>query len=188
MPVPTLILRRLKVLQKINPNAEFDLVDISKAMKGQFDSEMRKVEGVNYHLSDIIEFQSDKKYDLFFSSRALEYLENKETFFKKIFSMMKDGAKGVIVTKNKDYVFRKKNDKRFQHQGQLSLSECKELISKAGFSEVEVCPVIIRVPILDRFATKTAERIFNNNIDRQLDKDSFFLNKMTESFLVKFSK
>lgn len=174
------------VLYKMQPNAEYDLVDISNAMRDQFSLEMRESENVTYNVQDILKFESEKKYDLFFSSRAVEYLEDKKLFLEKVYSLLNDGGQGVIITKNKDFGFRRRKENRFQHQGQMSPEEFKDLLNEVGFRNVRVFPVIIRTPIVDRLYTGLSEKIFKKNINVELKSST--MSSLSESFLIKFKK
>lgn len=175
-----------RVLYKISPDSEYDLVDISNAMKRQFELEMRQCPNVNYHISDIMKFQTQKKYDLFFSSRAIEYLDDKSAFFKKINTLLSENGKGVIVTKNKEFGIRKKVKKIPRHQGQLSKLEMIELLKASGFKNIYVYPVIIRLPVLDRFSARFSERLFNRL--HKTEMRGKWVTKFTESFIVTFEK
>jgi ubiquinone/menaquinone biosynthesis C-methylase UbiE len=174
------------VLYKSNPKAQYELVDISEAMQQQFSIEMRNAENVRYNICDIVDFKSDKKFDLFFSSRALEYIEDKNVFFSKISTLMNEGARGIIITKNKEAFPWRKKDTRAQHQGQLSKREVREHMIKAGFKNIRIYPVIIRLPLLDRINTKLSEYLFKRFYKNELN--SKLLLRLTESFLIKFEK
>lgn len=175
------------VLYKQNNKASYTLVDISEAMKNQYHLEMRNMDNIEYVIADIMTMDFSKKFDFFFSSRAVEYLQNKKDFFTKLFDLMSEQSQGVIITKNKNFgLFKFKADSRFQHQGQMTVSECRLYLEEAGFKSIEFYPVIIRLPIFDRFNQFFSSKIFLNHISRKLSNS--FVNKLSESYLVKFKK
>jgi ubiquinone/menaquinone biosynthesis C-methylase UbiE len=175
-----------RLFYRHNKEANFDLIDISEEMKKQFGLEMRSQDNVNYRLIDITKYDSDKKYDLFFSSRAIEYLEEKEVLLKKIFSFLRNGGQGMIITKNPHYgLFKKEKNKRWQHRGQLSADFLKDSLEKVGFSKVEIYPVIFRIPVIDRFTNYFSRLIFKKLYKKKISKRFLFL---IESYIIKFHK
>jgi len=174
-----------RVIYRENPNATFQLVDISKAMEDQFELEMRKVSNVEYTVGDISEFMKKDRYDLFFSSRMIEYLEDKALFAKNLYTSLRLGGRGVIITKNPKYGLFSRKDSRFQHTGQLSSGQLVSLLGGVGFRDIETFPVVIRVPLLDRASLFLSEKIFNNSFKKPLCNVPLSL---VESYLVTFKK
>jgi len=113
-----------RLLYRANRAAEFDLVDVSEAMHEQFRLEMRESGNVRYQVSDIMKYEPRKAYDLFFSSRAVEYLEDKVAFFTKLATIIAVGGTGIIVTKNPKQGVRKTTEPL--HQGQIAMPEMKQ--------------------------------------------------------------
>lgn len=173
-----------RLIFRANPEAEFDLVDISEEMKRQFQLEMRGGEKVNYQISDIMTYAPQKQYDFFFSSRAVEYLDDKPGFFKKLNSFLKTGGAGLIVTKNPFHGVRK--SKKAAHQGQIPMIEMEKLLRDNGFTDVHFYPAVIRLPIISRFTSKLSEMIFHNRIDKEPKKQG--INRTIESYIVAFRK
>lgn len=169
-----------------NPNAKFDLIDISEEMKNQFALEVRGRENVNYIVDDIMNHKFNGQYDLFYSVRAIEYIDDKQAFFKKIYSLMNHNAKGMIVTKNPFYgAVEKGNGTRWQHTAQLGIKDMRNILEKSGFKNVAVYPVIVRFPIIERFTLKFTEKYFNKVFKNPLvEKMSRFI----ESYIVIFEK
>lgn len=174
-----------KLLFKANPQARFDLVDISEVMKKQFFQEMRQQTNINYLVSDFINFKTQYKYDLFFSSRAIEYLENKEQTVAKIHELLNCGGRGIIITKNPQFRGGRRKNKRFQHSGQIELATMERLLASTGFKNLEFFPVIIRHYILDKFtlhfSIKTFEKCYRQPMTRELAD-------VCECYMVKFEK
>lgn len=173
-----------RLLYRQNPKAKFDLVDISAEMKNQFELEMRTKDNVAYHLTDIMDFRPSEPYDFFFSSRAIEYLEDKKGFLKKLHNdFLRPGGKGMIVTKNPLFnPGHQKKDTRFQHQGQIPSSEMIKMLQDAGFSNIKVYPVIIR-KIWDRFSFGFSEKKFLKIYNSPLADENL---RITESYLIVF--
>ena len=175
-----------RVLYRKNPQAHFDLVDISQEMKNQFQLEMREQANVNYIVSDIANFTTDKKYDLFFSARAIDYLEDKEALFKLLTSCLTDSAKGIIIAKNPERGWRRKEiDKRWQHSGQIKIDDLQKKLKYYGFKDFSVYPAVIRVPVLDKYCLNVSENIFKKVFYQPITR---FITKLAESYIVIFNK
>ncbi|MDD5589707.1 MAG: glycosyltransferase [Candidatus Portnoybacteria bacterium] len=134
-----------------NPGASFDLVDISEKMLdaaqeklGQWDS-LR----IKYVKGDFADFVADKKYDLFFSSRAFEYLPEKKAAIQKISEILNTGGRGLIITKNPRYIFYaiKRRKVPAIHRGQISPARLCGFLAENGFSEIKIYPVSVTFPI-----------------------------------------
>lgn len=176
-----------RLLYKKNKSAKFDLIDISKEMKRQFFLEMRNQINVDYIIKDIDKEKIEKNnYDFVFSSRAIEYFEDKDSFIKKIFNSMRVNSQGIIITKNPLFGFKKK-DKRWQHKGQIKKDNLVKKIKNMGFKNIKIYPVVFRMPILDRFNLKISKYFFDKFYKRTICKNKLFL-KLVESYLIKFEK
>ncbi|HNV97634.1 MAG TPA: class I SAM-dependent methyltransferase [bacterium] len=172
-----------KFIYRSSPGASFDLVDISEEMKMQFFLEMRSVSNVNYFVEDITSFDTNKKYDFFFSSRAIEYLDNKLIVFKKIYSLLDKKAKCIVITKNPV-----KKNKRLQHQGQISPVDLEKELNDIGFVNIKIYPVIIRIPFLNKFIPKFTLFIFNKIFKKNFKQINHFFSRFIESYLIEFDK
>ena len=175
-----------RLIYGVNPKATFDLVDISSEMRRQFFLEMRSQPNVHYIVEDINQYNSNEKYELFFSARSVEYLDDKNLFFKKVHNFLSVGGLGFIITKNPGYGFWKKNaDNRFQHSGQISVRKFKSFLDINNFECLGIYPVVIRIPIVDRFYPALSEKIFSRVFMKPLTGR---LIPFTESYLVIFRK
>jgi trans-aconitate methyltransferase len=173
-----------RILFKKNPSADYTLVDISEEMRMQFKLEMRSGNSnVSYEISDFLDYQTDKKFDLFFSSRAVEYIKPFEEVVKKIKFLLRDRGAGVIVTKNPKY-FKFGKDKRSQHQNQISPERMKLLLEQNGFTNIVFSPCIVRIAVVDRLSTYFSEYIFKKSLSSKNQKISRFC----ESYIVTFVK
>lgn len=173
-----------KMLKTKFAQANFDLVDISKEMLALAQRALGDDKFV-YFESDFLDWQGSKKYDLFFSSRALEYFPSKSPVISKIFSLLNQEKYGFIITKNPQYwryqlVGRKIPD---MHRQQVKPKDLKIILSKVGFSEIKFYPAVMTMPFFKSpFLNSLLFRLFGNfqlNIISQL---------FTEAYLVKFKK
>ena len=178
-----------RLLYRRNPGATFDLLDISQAMKDQFILEMREQRNVEYQVSDIHEFSTDKKYDLFFSSRAIEYIQDTEKLCTKILSLLKPGGKGIIITKNPNHIksfyrFSASSSKRKQHTGQIKPDDLKQYLERAGASDIKIYPCSVRIPTLDKITLRLSKKFFEKSYTKNYEK----LSRLAESYVVTFKK
>ena len=173
-----------RLLYRKNTVAHFDLVDISKEMQEQFALEMRMQPNVSYVVSDFMEFEGNI-YDFFFSSRAVEYLEDKGAFLQKLNTLLSDSAYGVIVTKNPQHGFRKKGHVSTQHSGQIAPKECADMLTQNGFIVEGIHPVILRIPFLDRVSLRPVEWLFKSVYKKPLMRS---IAPFVESYAVLFRK
>ena len=88
-----------KLFVETHPDASFTLIDISEEMLGQAKRELN-LDAIEYVLSDFREYEGHTgAVDFFFSSRAIEYIEDKSMVANKVTSLLKGGGKGFIITK-----------------------------------------------------------------------------------------
>lgn len=177
-----------RLLYRCNPEAAFDLIDISQAMADQFKLEMRESSNVSYRVGDFLQHTSEKKYDLFFSSRAVEYFEDVDKLFDKIDESLAPGGTGILVTKNPDHFsigkLLNRYTERKHHTGQISRMRMDDLITSHSFTDVKIFPCIIRLPLLDRLFPKLAENLFASSYKQSTNKLPLF----AESYVVTFKK
>lgn len=170
-----------------NPDARLDLIDISEEMKRQFTLEMRSVPNVNYMVGDIMTHEfGPKTYDLFYSVRAVEYVDNQVELFKKVFQLLNPGGHGVVVTKNPFYDRAEHGEgTRWQHRGKLGIDALQHLLSTAGFTNVSLCPVIIRFPLVEKLTLRFTKNYFQR-VHRQPLKRK--MSRFIESYIITFAK
>lgn len=167
------------------PNARFDLVDISFEMLELARWNLKNQGNVRYFEKDFLEYEPDKIYDIFFSSRALEYFPDKEKFISKVSSCLAPGGWGFIITKSPKYFRNKILGRKIGplHQGQIVFGRLRQIMEKHGLSGIEIYPAAMYIPLLkSAAANRFAWRIFNGK------KLNFFSNLFSESYCVKFSK
>lgn len=173
-----------KLLFKKNPEANYHLFDISKEMEKQFRLEMRQHTNISYKVQDFMEAEIEKgSYDLFFSSRAIEYFEDKESLFHKISLSLRDGGRGIIVTKNRGFGFRR--DNRKHHSGQLDSRELESLLNRSGLKVEVLYPAVFRLPIIDRFSPIFSKKFYKSQSQKPYKG---WMKYFVESFIVSFYK
>jgi trans-aconitate methyltransferase len=132
------------------PDAAIDLVDISKEMLARVRSAIGEREELRFIESDINIYKPEFKYDYFFSSRVLEYIDDKQKFCARIFSILKKGSRGFLITKMPHYKREKflRKGKSTLHHGQIAPDELKALLHEAGFVDIHMFPVTMVFPLL----------------------------------------
>lgn len=178
-----------KVLVESLPKSKFDLVDISKEMLDNCRRTLAdaglNAENVSFFEENFIDWQTKEKYDLFFSSRVIEYFPDKRILAEKIYSLMNSGAQGYIITKTPKYLFDRIRGRAEQafHSGQIKPKHFKEILMRAGFSDVEIRPVTFSFPL----ASSAPLNMFLHKIFRCSSLNTP-LSYLTESYLVSFRK
>ena len=174
-----------KVLLEKAPEARYNLVDISDEMLKQAKMALDGNDNIGYTTSDILDFQSEKKYDFFFSSRMMEYVpkEDKAKAVATICEAMSSGAYGYIVTKTPQYarLFSKKVQAPI-HSQQISSSELIKLFKENN------CVVTDRVHV-----TCVFPKLRSGALDTILTKVVRFIpfkigSYVSESYAVVFKK
>jgi SAM-dependent methyltransferase len=132
------------------PDAYFDLLDISKEMLARAQKAIGQRERVHTIESDVLMWQPEGKYDYFFSSRVLEYIDDKKKFCAKIFSALDVGGRGFLITKMPHYererFFGRKSSKF--HKGQITPGALRDQLLAAGFIDVDCYPVTTSIPFV----------------------------------------
>lgn len=136
-----------KVLIDKYPEAELTLLDISKEMLDRSKATLGE-RPATYIESPFGDFQAEQKFNLFFSSRMLEYMEDKEGFVEKIKQVLKPGASAVMVTKYPHYARQKMMGKEVRdfHTGQIHPKLLKNIFLEKGFKVKTLKAVTISVP------------------------------------------
>lgn len=166
-------------------NACFDLVDISSEMLGIAKNALVKYRNVNFFESDFLEFNPEKNYDFFFSSRAIEYFPDKNLLAEKIVNLLKDGGRGFIITKTPKYLRRKILGKKTSafHENQIDPRKLGRVLKEKGCGEIEIFPVTVSFPLfgsvcVNMFLYKIFCKYHLNFVSR------FF----SESYCIKFKR
>jgi len=139
------------------PDAEFTLVDISEEMLGQARRTLAN-DAIHYEHIDFMRFETaGKDVDFFFSSRALEYIEDKAGFARKIASLLKSGGTGFLVTKCahpwRDALRGRKLPERHAHQ--TTSRALSRALQSAGLEITDVGVAAVTMPLVHSPALNT---------------------------------
>jgi len=176
-----------KVLMKKYPNARIDLVDISNEMLKLAKKALSSFKNIQIEFfeTDFIDFQSEEKYDFFFSSRAIEYFPDKGEAVHKILSLLKEGGQGFIITKTPKYMVNKILGRKLSalHKGQISAKIFENILRENNCRDIEFYPVAMSFPVLK--SPKLNKLLHNIFYKKKLN---FISNFFSESYCVKFVK
>lgn len=176
-----------KVLKEHEPDAQCTLLDISQKMKEQFFRNVEGTENISYEIGAFEDYRLRKgRFDFFFSSRAIEYILDKKMVLKKVYSLLVPGGVGMIITKTPHYMKMQLlgQSTSWHHKNQIYPNDFVGLVGKLGFTDIEVYPVIIYIPIFGKI------RLVNRILWRLLYRLrlSIFIQWITESYIVVFKK
>ncbi|OGZ13043.1 MAG: hypothetical protein A3C93_04585 [Candidatus Lloydbacteria bacterium RIFCSPHIGHO2_02_FULL_54_17] len=139
-----------KLLLARFPDAYFDLLDISEEMLARAKAALGAKEHIRYITSDVMQWTPEGKYDYFFSSRVLEYIDDKKGFCVKVFSALEPGGRGFLITKMPHYErerFLGRKTSQF-HGGQIAPGALCDELRAAGFIDIDAYPVTTSIPLL----------------------------------------
>lgn len=123
---------------------------------------------VTFIKSDFVEFQSQNAYDKVFGVRVFEHFPEKLHVLKNIHSMLRPGGRLVIITKTVPSIWngrvsflrtvrrllRKSSPLRGSSEGfwmeRVAPWRLRALMTTAGFGQIRMSPVIVRVPVMAR--------------------------------------
>lgn len=125
---------------------ELTAVDISKEMCGEA-RRYCKNKNVRFINKDFAKLRISKKFDKVFAIRSIEYIKDKITLINKISLLLKEGGKLVIITKSRPCMWGLTKKSRGFWQEKIPYKNLKKICRKAGFHNIEVEPVIIRLPV-----------------------------------------
>jgi len=139
-----------KLLLARFPDAYVDLLDISKEMLARAERMIGRKERVHSIESDVLTWKPEGKYDYFFSSRVVEYIDDKKQFCKKIFGALEAGGRGFLITKMPHYERERFFGRRTSqfHEGQIAPGALRDQLLAAGFIDVDCYPVTTSIPLL----------------------------------------
>ena len=137
-----------KVLLEENPAAQYTLVDISSEMLSQARASLSLRKNIVFTESDFAAFTSNKYFDFFFSSRAIEYMPDKAVVARKITEILSPGAYGAIVTKMPKPLFDRVKGRSVDglHGGQISPGLLRRHIKQSGCVVISVRIATATVP------------------------------------------
>jgi len=167
-----------KMLQKQAPAAKLTLLDISSEMLLRAKNNLAGSKRVTFIEGDFIEKDIRDLFDCVFSSRAIEYMEDKEALVQKLWDITLPGAQVVLITKTPKPLLNALRGRNLSklHQGQVSPDKLIKLLGAQGF-------VLEKL----RVATATLPGLsipFLNTIVFALTKHLPLLPVLSESYIV----
>jgi len=166
-------------------NAQYDLVDISEEMLNLARQSLSQYKNIRFFTVDFLEFLPDKKYDYFFSSRAIEYIDDKEIAVKKIADCLRTGGEGFIITKMPKYVRQRLLQRELAplHRNQITPNYLQKLLQRNNCQTISIYPATVSIPLfhsasLNKMAYTCLSKLPLN----------FFAQLLTESYAIKFKK
>lgn len=174
-----------KLLIKKYPNSRFTCLDISKEMIKQFKRNV-KSKKVKIIVNNFLDHDfKNKKYDLIFCSRAIEYIPDKRKIISKFYRLMNENGKGIIVTSpphpiilNIKKAFGKKIDR--EHTQRISVKRLNELLEKAGFINIKFYPILF-IDLLFVPTTFLFKKLYKKRL-------GLFSRIFSTSYIVKFER
>jgi ubiquinone/menaquinone biosynthesis C-methylase UbiE len=174
-----------KVLAERFPSTPMTLVDISTEMLDRAKRALAGHEHVRYIRTDILDWTPDRAYDLFFSSRVIEYIDEKRALVEKVFDLLAPGGVGFLITKYPHYLRTRVlgRDVAPLHRGQIAPGRLAGFLRSTGFQHIEVFPAAMSLPVLRSPASNLAlGRLFGS---RHL---GFLGSCCAESYAIRFQK
>jgi SAM-dependent methyltransferase len=174
-----------KLLMTANPKAHYTLLDISREMLSRARNALAQVPNVTYIEDDLTAHRPSGQYDFFFSSRAIEYMPDKERAVAVIEELLARGGYGVVVTKMPKgllYAIRGRKVPEF-HTGQISPTRLAALLRKAGLQVESIRIATATVPGLGSpYLNRAAHTILSRIPLVPL------MNLFAESYAIRFRK
>lgn len=168
-----------------NKQADFTLVDISAEMLKLAEKKLSNYGNLSFFEKDFLKFSAEKKYDLFFSSRAIEYFPDKNEFIKQVDNLLLSRSRGFIITKTPKYWSYKIKGRKISemHKGQISPAELNNILLENNFADISFYPAVMIFPFLKSiWLNKILYKIFGGF------KLNFLSQQFCESYCVKFLK
>lgn len=137
----------------------YDLVDISSEMLALARENLGTPSArINFFEKNFLEFNGERPYDYFFSSRALEYFPDKDALTKKIATLLRSGGEGFVITKTPKYALNRLLGRKTSdfHSGQVDPKALAALFEAHGCTVIRVYPVTFSFPV---FRSATLNRL-----------------------------
>ena len=175
------------------------LFDISDEMIELVRDKYKNEGNLKYVCGDFVEDKIDREnfFDVIFSSRAIEYMSNKEEMIKKCFYYLKPSGSLVLITKNP--LWRDKNiDTKKKHHSEQKQNDIQtdwiywkdlhNLLIHNGFTEIQVKPVALGsyyFPFNNIFGVKLCNLIQRLIYNKKMKTQYDFI---SESYLIMASR
>lgn len=112
---------------------EFMLIDLSEGMINVVNEKIKEnnIDNMKTWCGDVLNLESDEKYDVIYTSMALHHIENLEETLSKLNSFLNISGKIIIVDLTKDDG--SFHDKDFKGHHGFDIGEIKSILRKSGF-------------------------------------------------------
>jgi len=170
---------------KKNSKANYSLVDISAEMLKLAKNKLSQYDNVSFFESDFIKFSTSNKYDLFFSSRAIEYFPDKNRFIGRVGELLNSRGCGFIITKTPKYWSYKIMGRKVpeMHKDQIAPGALKKVLLANNFIDINLYPAVMTFPFFK--SAKLNKMIYKIFYRFHLN---FLSEIFSESYCVKFTK
>lgn len=95
----------------------------------------------------VMKLDLKEKFDKIYAVRVFEYIQDKESFIRKMKLLLKEDGKLVVITKNKPCLWDLTKKPPGFWQEKISSKEFTEKLKSNQFENIQKFPVIIRLPI-----------------------------------------
>lgn len=173
-------------LASANTHAQLILLDISSGMLERARAAASEVSSVGIREGEFLSVAVMKgETDLFFSSRALEYVVDKDAAARKIMRILAAGGTGCVITKMPKTFVNRVMRRRTKplHRHQVRPRDLQARLREAGATQVRLYPVTFAMPFLRSAAADRLARLLLARLP--LNPLSAFL---AESYAVTFRK
>jgi len=174
-----------KMLGEAYPGATFTLTDISSEMLSQARSQLSSGQ-VHTLEGDFLSVEiPSEPADIFFSSRAIEYVDDKPAAARKILTILSSGGRGCVITKTPKRLFHTLSGyvPSALHQGQVAPDMLVRALREAGAKDIHLFPVSLSFPLLKQAsADRMLFKVFGNK------PLNIFSALFSESYAVLFTK
>jgi len=138
-----------KFLLEANMQAHYTLVDISAEMLSRAKAAIPSSARVSFVEADLLTYEPGTRFDVIFSSRAVEYVSNKNSIAAKLTSLLAPDGTLVIITKMPKKFFNTLAGRRLSelHAGQVSPGMFTTLLKKSGLTISMVRMATATVPV-----------------------------------------
>jgi len=138
-----------KLLLRKYPDTKFTCLDISKEMIAQFKKAVKSKNKnqIKTKVINFLDYDSKEKYDFIFFSRAIEYIPNKARVIEKLYDLMENRGKCILIT-SPPHPFilslKKLSGKKVnvQHTQRISVKHLAHLLRKQGFKKIRFYPIL----------------------------------------------
>ena len=169
----------------IEPDGDYTLLDISREMLIRAEQALAGKQNIQYTEGDVLSYTSERPFDFIFSSRAIEYVDDKSALATQLAFLLEQGGEGVLITKMPKLFFdwlRGRSGRAF-HSGQVNPARLTALLREAGFTITSVRIATATVPA---FHSPTLNKIVFTLLSFLPLFPPFTL--FAESYLISFKK